>query len=196
MDETSATRRFPQSVASGIMLTLLVFLLGVPGPAWTAVSQGPGSQLKPGAPLPDARLALPEGKTVSLAAKKGRVKILSIVPQLNTPVCDEQTHRFSEQNGGLDQVVEIITLSTNTAEDQVRFAEKAKIHNITFLSDAPAYDFGKRTGLFLPSLRVLHRAVIVADETNVIRYVEIVPMGQLPNFDGALEAARQVLKSR
>jgi thiol peroxidase len=151
--------------------------------------------LKVGASLPDAVLTGTSGQAIRLSGKKGRVKILSVVPQLNTPVCDEQTHHFSEQNGGLDRDIEIITLSTNSAEDQARFARKAKIGNITFLSDEPAHDFGKQTGLFLPAMGVLHRAVIVADTRNIVRYIEMVPMGQLPNFDAAYEAAQRILRS-
>ena len=109
-------------------------------------------------------------------------------------VCDEQTHRFSEDNGGLDRFVEFVTLSTNTPDDQARFAAKAGIANITFLSDQPSFEFGKRTGLFIPMLKVLHRAVIVVDAGNVIRYIEIVPMGQLPNFDAAYEAAKKLIE--
>jgi peroxiredoxin len=89
--------------------------------------------------------------------------------------------------------VEIVTLSTNSSEDQVRFARKAKIANIAFLSDAPAYDFGKKSGLLLADYKILHRAVIVADGENVVRYMEVVPMGQLPNFEAAYAAARSIL---
>ena len=121
---------------------------------------------------------------------------MSMVPQLNTPVCDEQTHRFSEKNEGLDQLLEIVTISTNTSPDQAQFADKANIHNITFLSDSPDFDFGKKTGLLLPRHGILHRAVFVADSDNIIRYIEIVPMSQLPNFDRAYAAARNVLDSQ
>ena len=64
---------------------------------------------------------------------KGKIKIISVVPQLNTPVCDKQTHAFSESNGGLDKDVDIITLSTNTIKEQNLFAKKANIHNLVFL---------------------------------------------------------------
>jgi thiol peroxidase len=91
--------------------------------------------------LPDATLIGFHGKSVRLTDTQSRVKLISIVPQLNTPVCDEQTHHFSEQNAGLDRTVEIITLSTNPSDDQAAFAKKAGISNITFLSDAPSFEF-------------------------------------------------------
>ncbi|GJL56815.1 MAG: hypothetical protein NPIRA02_39470 [Nitrospirales bacterium] len=149
--------------------------------------------LEKGHVLPNSRLVGIGGAQVHLDDLKGRMKILSIVPQLNTPVCDEQTHRFSEQNGGLDKELEIVTLSTNTFDDQAHFADKAGIHNVTFLSDAPEYDFGKTTGLLLSTHSILSRTVVVADNDNVIRYIEHVPMSQLPNFENAYEVARKLL---
>ena len=153
------------------------------------------STIMKGEVIPNATLIDHNGSPVQLESLKGRVKILSMVPQLNTPVCDEQTHRFSEQNGGLDQLVDIVTISTNTSDDQSRFAEKAHIQNVTFLSDAPDFDFGRKTGLLLASHGILHRTVIVADRDNTVRYIERVPMSQLPNFDRAYEAARKTLNS-
>lgn len=157
-------------------------------PAWSMVPN-----LSRGQELPDAKLLGANNSTIQLSELKGRVKILSMVPQLNTPVCDEQTHRFSENNEGLDQGLDIVTISTNTHEDQKIFADKASIANITFLSDSPHFDFGKKTGLLHPMHQILQRAVLVVDEENIIRYIEIVPMSQLPNFRAALEAARRVL---
>ncbi len=147
-----------------------------------------------GQTLPPATLVGADQVAVDLSQLKGRVKIVSIVPQLNTPVCDEQTHRFSENNDGLDQHLEIVTISTNTSDDQTVFAKKARMTNVTFLSDAPAYDFGNKTGLLHPMHQILQRAVLVVDEQNVIRHLEIVPMSQLPNFQAAFDAARRVLQ--
>lgn len=146
-----------------------------------------------GQPLPSVTLLGKDGKAVNLDTLKGQVTVISIVPQLNTPVCDEQTHRFSEDNGGLDQLITLVTMSTNTYEDQQTFATKANIHNMTFLSDAPEYHFGRHSGLLLEQLSILHRAVLVLDQQGIIRYVEIVPLGQLPNFDQALGVSRSLL---
>jgi len=146
-----------------------------------------------GQQLPDAKLIGVDNSSIYLRSLKGRIKILSIVPQLNTPVCDEQTHRFSEENGGLDRDLEIVTISTNTHDDQALFAKKAKIANVTFFSDSPNFDFGKKTGLLHPMHQILQRAVMVVDGDNIVRYIEIVPMSQLPNFSAALETARRIL---
>ena len=151
-------------------------------------------QTTKGQRLPNALLLGSGGQPVQLDDLQGRIKILSLVPQLNTPVCDEQTHRFSEENDGLDKMVEIVTISTNTYDDQAHFANKANIHNVTYLSDSPSYDFGKKTGLFISTHGILKRTVLVADHDNIIRYIEHVPMSQLPNFERAYQATRKLLK--
>ena len=143
--------------------------------------------------LPNATLKRFGQPDIEIKDLKGKVKIVSIVPQLNTPVCDEQTHRFSETNGGLDEQVDIITISTNTAKGQYNFAQKAKIWNLMFLSDNPDFDFGKNTGLLIDGMGVLRRTVLITDENNIIRYIDFVRGGGLPNIKKALKAARQVL---
>jgi thiol peroxidase len=176
-------------------LVTLWFVLAMGSAAGTSAG-GPGGEgqptLKIGDRLPDAALIGSGSKPVRLADAKSRVRLISIVPQLNTPVCDEQTHHFSEQRGGLDREVEIVTISTNTWEDQALFAKNAGISNITFLSDAPSYEFGKRSGLLLSPYKILHRSVIVSDADNIVRYMQLVPMGELPNFDAAFEAASRI----
>ena len=150
-------------------------------------------KLQIGKILPNATLKRFGQSDIEVKDLKGKVKIVSIVPQLNTPVCDEQTHRFSEKNGGLDKQVDIITISTNTAKGQHEFAQKAKIENLMFLSDNPDFDFGKNTGLLIDGRGVLRRTVLITDENNIIRYVDFVKGGGLPNIKRALKAARQVL---
>ena len=150
--------------------------------------------LKVGKPLPEATLKSYGSDDVHIKDLMGKIKIISIVPKLNTPICDKQTHKFSETNGGLDKEIDIITLSTNTMEDQHQFSQKAKIHNLIFLSDKPDFLFGKKTGLLIDGLGVLRRTVIVADQNNIIRYVDFVPGGGLPNINKALKAAKKLLQ--
>ncbi|GJL62972.1 MAG: 2-Cys peroxiredoxin [Nitrospirales bacterium] len=175
-----------------LCVTLILLFTFITQGAWADGS----STLEKGQTLPNARLVDKNGSHIHLNDFKGRIKILSMVPQLNTPVCDEQTHRFSEKNGGLDKDVEIVTISTNSFDDQAHFSDKADIHNVTFLSDSPDYDFGKTTGLLLPSHGILSRTVVVADQDNVVRYIEYVPMSQLPNFENAYQAARKLVASQ
>jgi thioredoxin-dependent peroxiredoxin len=149
--------------------------------------------LKVGKIIPNAQLNRFGQPNIEIDDLKGKIKIISVVPQLNTPVCDKQTHQFSEKNGGLDKSIDIITISTNTAQGQDSFAKKANISNLVFLSDNPNFDFGKNTGLLLEGMGMLRRTVLVVDEKNIIRYVDLVPSGGLPDIKGALNAAKKVL---
>ena len=149
--------------------------------------------LKIGKVIPNAELSRFGKSNIEIDDLKGKVKIISVVPKLNTPVCDKQTHQLSEKNGGLDKTVDIITISTNTAQGQHSFAKKANITNLTFLSDNPDFNFGKNTGLLIDGMGILKRTVLVVDEKNIIRYVDFVPGGGLPDIRSALKAAKEVL---
>ena len=147
-----------------------------------------------GKTLPDAQLKSYGIANVEISSLKGKIKIISVVPQLNTPVCDKQTHQLSETNNGLDQHIDIITVSTNTPDGQNEFAKKAKINNLFFLSDNLGFQFGRSTGLLIEGMGVLRRTIIIADKENIIRYVDFVPGGGLPNINKALKAASDLLK--
>lgn len=146
-----------------------------------------------GEPLPDAVLSGTGLQPVHIAAT-GKVRIISVVPSLDTPTCDKQTHELSEENGGLDKSVELITVSMDLPFAQARFAKEAKISNVTFLSDYKNREFGNNNGLLIEPLGLLARAVIVTDQNNVVRYLQVVPeVTALPDMQAAMQAARKLL---
>jgi thioredoxin-dependent peroxiredoxin len=151
-----------------------------------------GNTVRVGDRLRDAKLARPDLKLVALTETRGQVRIVSIVPSIDTKVCEQQTHYLSEKSADLDQSVQLITVSIDTPFAQKRFAEEAKISNITFLSDYRDGEFGRAHGLLVPDIHVLARAIMVVDRDNVVRYLQIVPeIGNLPDMDAAFQAARQ-----
>ena len=136
--------------------------------------------------LPDLRLNM-----IDLQSFKGKVTILSIVPSLDTPTCEKQTHILSEENKGLDKTANLITISRDLPFAQKRFAKGAKINNIKFLSDYRDAEFGKLSGLLIEENRLLARAVFVLDQNGIIRYIEIVSdLAKLPDMKKAMEFAR------
>jgi len=152
-----------------------------------------GPSLKVGDPLRDVQMAKTDLSLTNIADGKGKVRIISIVPSLDTKVCEQQTHYLSEKNHGLDRGVELITVSVDTPFAQQRFAEEAKIKNVTFLSDFRGGDFGKTYGLLVPGPHILARTVMVVDKDNVIRYLQITPeLAQMPDMDAAFEAAKKL----
>jgi len=142
----------------------------------------------PAVHLPDLGLNM-----IDLQSFKGKVTILSVVPSLDTPTCDKQTHILSEENKGLDKTTKLVTISRDLPFAQKRFAKKANIQNILFLSDYRDAGFGKSTGLLIEENRLLARAIMVLDREGVIRYLEVVPeLARLPEMEKAFEFARSL----
>ena len=150
-----------------------------------------GEPLQVGQTLPEVSLPDLSLTRVDLKSLKGKITILSVVPSLDTPTCEEQTHILSEKNGGLDQTVRLVTLSRDLPFAQKRFAKEAKINNILFLSDYRDAGFGNASGLLIEENRLLARAVMVLDGDGVIRYLEIVPeLSQLPDMHTVFDFAK------
>ncbi len=155
-----------------------------------------GVGIKVGDNLRDVKLVQTDLSMVNIneTKGKGKVRIISIVPSLDTKVCEQQTHYLSEKNKGLDRMVELITVSIDTPFAQKRFAEEAKIANVTFLSDFRDADFGKAHGLLLKDPHLLSRAVMVVDKQNKVRYLQITPeLAQLPDLDEAFRFAHSLI---
>ncbi|MSQ77533.1 MAG: thiol peroxidase [Nitrospiraceae bacterium] len=154
---------------------------------------GPG--IKVGDKLRNVKVAKGDLSLINLADTKGKVRIINVVPSLDTPVCEQQTHHLSEKNSGLDKMIELITISVDTPFAQGRFAKEAKIANVTFLSDYRGGDFGKAYGLLVEGPHILARTVMVVDKDNVIRYMQIAPeLTQLPDMDAAFRAAKSLVE--
>ena len=153
-----------------------------------------GEAVEVGKPLPSAVVTSTDLKPVNLADSSGKVRIISVVPSLDTPTCDAQTHELSEKNGGLDKQIELVTVSMDLPFAQKRFASEAKISNVTFLSDYKEREFGNNNGLLIEPLGLLARAVIVTDKDNVVRYLQVVPeVTALPDMQEAMRVARGLL---
>ena len=170
-----------------------------PGDGNTVTFQGNalplmGTGIEVGKPLPAAMLTNSSLGPVNLADTSGKVKIINIVPSVDTKTCEEQTHQLSEKNGGLDKQVDLITVSMDLPFAQQRFAKEAKISNVTFLSDYKTGEFGKNYGLMIQPLHLLARTVIVTDKQNIVRYIQVVPeITELPDMPAAMAAAKALL---
>ncbi len=155
-----------------------------------------GTGIKVGDPLREVELAQTDLSLITLTATKGKgkVRIISVVPSLDTPVWEQQTHYLSERNKGLDKMVELVTVSIDTPFAQKRFAGEAHIANVTFLSDYRGAEFGKTYGLFLKAPHILARTVMVVDAHDTVRFLQITPeLTQLPDLDEAFAVAKSLI---
>jgi thiol peroxidase len=155
-----------------------------------------GTGIKVGDTLRDAVLTQTDLSPIGITDTKGKgkVRIISVVPSLDTPVCEQQTHYLSEKNKGIDKMVELVTVSIDTPFAQKRFAQDAHIANVTFLSDYKEAEFGKAYGLFLKGPHILARTIMVVDAHDTVRYIQVTPeLTQLPDLDEAFAVAKSLI---
>lgn len=149
-----------------------------------------GPELKAGDTAPDFKLVDNSLKTVSLADTGRNVRIISVVPSLDTPVCDAQTKRFNEEAAKLPGV-DILTVSMDLPFAQKRWCGAFGVDKVKMLSDHRDASFGTGYGTLIKDLRIESRAIFVLDRNNTIRHVEYVKeVADFPNYDTALAAAR------
>jgi len=149
-----------------------------------------GPELKPGDSAPDFKLVDNSLKNVTLADTGRNVRIISVVPSLDTPVCDAQTKRFNEEAAKLPGV-DILTVSMDLPFAQKRWCGAFGVDKVKMLSDHRDGSFGTNYGTLIKDLRIESRAIFVLDQNNTIRHVEYVKeVADFPNYDTALAAAR------
>lgn len=149
-----------------------------------------GNEVKVGDKAPDFTVLANDLSPVTLADSKGSVRLISVVPSLDTGVCDAQTRRFNEEAAKLDNV-KVLTISVDLPFAQARWCGAAGIDKVQTLSDHRDLSFGEAYGVVIKEHRLLARAVFVVDSNDVVTYAEYVPeVTTHPNYEAALEAAK------
>jgi thiol peroxidase len=149
-----------------------------------------GPELKVGDTAPDFTAVDGSLKDVTLRDTGNNVRIISVVPSLDTPVCDAQTKRFSEEMTKLSGV-DVITVSMDLPFAQKRWCGAFGVDKVKMLSDHKGGSFGEHYGTLIKELRIESRAIFVLDPQNTIRHVEYVKeVADHPNYEAALAAAR------
>ncbi|ORC35334.1 lipid hydroperoxide peroxidase [Marispirochaeta aestuarii] len=150
-----------------------------------------GQELKVGDKAPDFTVLDNELMPKSLSDYAGKKKLISVVPSLDTGVCDAQTRRFNEEASKLGADVVILTISMDLPFAQKRWCGAAGVDQVITLSDHRDADFGQRYGMLIKELRLLNRGIFVVDENDVIRYIETVKENtNHPDYDAALKALK------
>jgi thiol peroxidase len=153
-----------------------------------------GEPLRVGDVAPDVELVAPDLSSFRIRSTDGKIRILSVVPSLDTGVCDAQTRRFDQEVARFGDEVVLITVSADLPFAQRRWAAEANAQHVLLASDHREMAFGQAYGTWVKELRLEQRAVFVLDRDGTIRYVEYVPeIAQHPNYDAALEAVRALL---
>lgn len=151
-----------------------------------------GPELKPGDKAPDFVVVDTNLQPVNLEKTGRKVRIFSVVPSIDTPVCDAMVKRFNQQAASIPGVT-IYTISMDLPFAQKRWCGAAGVDQVIMLSDHRDASFGQNYGTLIKELRLECRAVFVLDPDNVIRHVEYVrEIADHPNYEAALQAARQL----
>ena len=146
-----------------------------------------GPELKAGDKAPDFKLTDTGLKPVTLADSRGKARLISVVPSIDTPVCDLQTKRFNQEASKLPANVTVMTVSMDLPFAQGRWCGLAGADKVQMLSDYKEHAFGVAYGVLIKELKLLSRAVFVIGPDDKVQYVEYVKeITQHPDYEKVL----------
>lgn len=153
-----------------------------------------GTPPKIGDKAPDFVVRANDLSPRSLKDYAGKTLVFSVVPSLDTGVCDLQTRRFNNEAAGLGEGVRILTVSCDLPFAQARWCGAAGVTQLETLSDHFDLSFGLAYGVVIKELRLLSRSIFVVDKKGILTYCELVPeVTHEVDFSAALAAAKAVV---
>jgi thiol peroxidase len=153
-----------------------------------------GPELQVGDKAPDFSVVDNGLTAVTLASSAGKVRIISAVPSLDTPVCDTETRRFNQEAAELPGDVLVLTVSLDLPFAQKRWCGAAGIDKVVTLSDYRERSFGLNYGVLIKELLLLTRAIFIVDADDIIRYIQIVPeVTSEPDYAAVISAIKTLL---
>ncbi|MGG1313918.1 MULTISPECIES: thiol peroxidase [Cohnella] len=153
-----------------------------------------GPELKVGDQAPDFVLNKNLLETVSLKDFAGKVKLISVVPSIDTGVCDAQTRRFNEEASKLGDDVVVLTVSVDLPFAQARWCGAAGVDRVVMLSDYKDRNFGIAYGVLIKEFQLDLRSIFVLDKNDKITYIEVLKeMTEHPNYEAAVAAVKSLL---
>lgn len=153
-----------------------------------------GPELKIGDKAPDFKVVDNGLAAVNLASSAGKIRIISAVPSLDTPICDTETRRFNQEAANLPENVVLLTISMDLPFAQKRWCGAAGIDRVTTLSDYRDRSFGQNYGVLMKELLLHSRCIFVVDADDTIRYIQQVPeVTTEPDYGAVLDAVKALL---
>ena len=155
-----------------------------------------GDELKVGDTAPDFKADKMDLTSYNFyEEEKDKIKILSVVPSLDTDVCELQTKMFQKATEFFSENVVVVTISNDLPFAQQRFKKVKKTDKIKFVSDYNYRDFSSKYGTLIEELKLLNRSVFVVDKANTIKYVQYLEQNtDLPEYEDAIEVAKKLDK--
>ena len=152
-----------------------------------------GKEVKVGQVAPDCTLVANDLSEVKLSSYKGKKCIVSVVPSLDTAVCDLQTKRFNQEATKFGNDVVVLTVSMDLPFAQKRWCGATGSNKVVILSDYRYASFGEAFGVLVKGLRLLTRAIFIVDAKGTIKYKQIVPeITHEPDYNSVLETFKKI----
>lgn len=147
-----------------------------------------GEEIKPGMTAPNFQAVNKDMTPFNFSSLKGKPVIISVVPSVDTKVCEFQTIKFNEDIANLDPNITVLTISVDLPFAQQRFCVANTIKSSIVVSDHQTLDFGMKYGFVVEGLRLLGRGVVIIDKVGKIQYVEYVKeISTHPDYDKVIE---------
>lgn len=154
-----------------------------------------GTEVSVGDTAPDFTVLANDLSPVTLADSKGKVRLISVVPSLDTGVCSVQTRKFNEEAASLGEDVRVLTISCDLPFAQARWCGAEGIDAVQTLSDHRDLSFGEAYGTIIQELRLLTRSIFVIDKDDKVAYVEYVSeVTNHPDYEKAIAAVKELTK--
>ena len=155
-----------------------------------------GDLPKVGSKAPDFRLTKGDLSDVSLADFAGKVRILNIVPSLDTSICALSAKKFNDEVKKLGDAV-VLNISRDLPYAQTRFCKAEGVDAVVPLSEMRDRLFGAAYGVEMKDgamAGLLSRAVVVVDASGTVVYTQQVPeIATEPDYASAVAAAKKAL---
>ena len=148
---------------------------------------------RPGEPAPEFKLVANDMSAVTLADTAGKIRIISVVPSVDTPVCSIETARFNKELDSLPDSVIGYTVSVDTPFAQKRWCAAEGVEKMKLLSDFKGHKMIQDYGLYLADIGISARCVFVIDGSGKVAYTQLVPeVTEEPDYAKVLEEARKL----
>ncbi len=153
-----------------------------------------GDTKKIGDLAPDFHALNTKNEVKHLSDYKSKYIVISVVPSLDTTVCDRQTRTVNSELTERHDVI-VLTISNDLPFAQARWCGNSGLENVITLSDYLDLDFATKYGTNIKELRLQARSVFVLDEQRRIIYLEYVDeMSQHLKFDELISFVKKLPK--
>jgi peroxiredoxin len=145
--------------------------------------------LLPGTTAPDFVLYTTPDQKITLSQLKGKKVILAFYPADWSPVCGDQMVLLNETLKFFRKYnAEVLGISVDGKWCHIAFSQDRKLHFPLLADFEPKGAVSKLYGVYDEVEGECERALFVIDESGIIRWSYLSPVGINPGVDGILDA--------